>query len=101
VEGWLNASIKAASAAPSPITAMVLSRLVSPLTTLTDDLGTPSALASSAITAALALPLSGTALTLTRSTAVPSSLISMPSTASRPALGVTRTKRLSPEGPSL
>ena len=46
--------------------ATVLSRAVSPLTTLTDDFGTPSALASSATTAALALPLSGTALTRTR-----------------------------------
>ncbi len=78
--------------------ATVLSRAVSPLTTLTDDFGTPSALASSATTAALALPLSGTALTRTRSTAVPSSLISTPSMASRPALGVTRMKRLSPLG---
>ena len=43
-------------------------------------------------------PLSGTALTRSRSTARPSSRISTPSMASRPALGVTRTKRLSPAG---
>ncbi len=86
------------SAAPPPITANVFVRAVSPLTTVTADFGTPSARASRATTAALALPLSGAALTRTRSTAVPSSLVSTPSIASRPQLGVTRTKRLSPPG---
>lgn len=78
--------------------ATLFSRAVAPATTPIEDFGTPSALAKRAMTAALASPLSGTALTRIRSTAEPSSQCSIPSMASRPALGVTRRKTVTPYG---
>ena len=75
-----------------------LMRDVAPPTIATRPGGTPTALASTRQSAAFASPSIGSARTRTASTARPSDSVSMPSTASRPPFGVSRTVTVTPSG---
>src|SRR5215475_2754045 len=81
----------ATSAAPSPETLMRLRRVVAPDTTLTSRGAAPSASARSRTSAALAAPSLGAARTRALRTLRPSASRSIPSMASRPPFGVSRT----------
>src|SRR5262245_42507446 len=89
-------SSAAAKVAPVPSIFSRLSRAVAPATRLTSRGGTPSALATSLISAALASPSLAAARTRTLSTQRPSASCSIPSMASRPPLGVSRTASATP-----
>src|SRR5664279_2729519 len=73
-----------------------LMRAVAPATSATSRGGTPTALASSRTSAAFASPSLGGAATRTLRTARSSASRSMPSMASRPPLGVSRTASATP-----